>query len=58
MTTLRRLIRYWQALGAILALVEEATQSTKDGKITSVERIRLFNAFWAIVDAAQMRRRK
>lgn len=58
MTTLRRLIKYRRALGALLALVEEATQSTKDGKLTYTERAKLFTRFWDIMDAAQMRRRK
>ena len=58
MQTLRRIIRYWSTLGAVLALVEEAMLATKDGKITNLERTRLFNAFWACVDAAQARKRK
>ena len=55
---MRRLIRYWSVLGTVLALVEEAMQATRDGKITYGERSVLFVKFWDIMDAAQMRRRK
>ena len=58
MTTLRRLIRYWHVLGAVLDLVDEAMKTTRDGKLTAIERSRLFNRFWDIINAAQMRRRK